>query len=87
MYGAGLSAAAQHSQTLTSIFTHIPGIKVVCPSSPYDAKGLMIEASRDNDPVIYCEHKKIYDVAGDVSEELYAIPFGEADLVREGMTA
>ena len=84
MYGAGLSAAAQHSQTLTSIFTHVPGIKVVCPSSPYDAKGLMIEAIRDDDPVIFCEHKKIYDFTGDVPEELYAIPFGEANIVREG---
>ncbi len=84
MYGAGLSAAAQHSQTLTSIFTHIPGIKVVCPSSPYDAKGLMVEAIRDNDPVIFCEHKKIYDVTGDVPEELYTIPFGEADIRRDG---
>ena len=69
---------------MTSIFTHVPGIKVVCPSSPYDAKGLMIEAIRDNDPVIFCEHKKIYDVTGDVPEELYAIPFGEANIVREG---
>jgi pyruvate dehydrogenase E1 component beta subunit len=84
MYGAGLSAAAQHSQTLTSIFTHIPGIKVVCPASPYDAKGLMIEAIRDNDPVIFCEHKNIYDITGEVPEELYTIPFGEANILRDG---
>ena len=84
MYGAGLSAAAQHSQTLTSMFTHVPGIKVVCPSNPYDAKGLMIESIRDNDPVIYCEHKKIYETAGDVPEEMYSIPFGEADIRRDG---
>ena len=84
MYGAGLSAAAQHSQTLTSMFTHVPGIKVVCPSNPYDAKGLMIEAIRDNDPVIYCEHKKIYDTTGDVPEEMYRIPFGEAEIRRDG---
>ena len=84
MYGAGLSAAAQHSQTLTSVFTHVPGIKVVCPSNPYDAKGLMIEAIRDNDPVIYCEHKKIYDTIGDVPGEMYRIPFGEAEIRRDG---
>jgi pyruvate dehydrogenase E1 component beta subunit len=84
MYGAGLSAAAQHSQTLTSMFTHVPGIKVVCPSNPYDAKGLMIEAIRDSDPVIYCEHKKIYETIGDVPEEMYSIPFGEADIRRDG---
>ena len=84
MYGAGLSAASQHSQTLTPIFTHIPGIKVVCPSSPYGAKGLMVQAIRDNDPVIYCEHKKIYEYQGDVPEELYTIPFAEANILREG---
>ena len=84
MYGAGLSAASQHSQTLTPIFTHIPGIKVVCPSSPYDAKGLMVQAIRDNDPVIYCEHKNIYEHQGDVPEELYTIPFAEANILREG---
>ena len=83
-YGAGVSAAAQHSQTLTSIFTHIPGLKVVCPASPYDAKGLMIQAIRDNDPVIFCEHKNIYDTTGEVPEELYTIPFGEASILREG---
>ncbi len=84
MYGAGLSAASQHSQTLTPIFTHVPGIKVVCPSSPYDAKGLMVQAIRDNDPVIYCEHKNIYGYQGDVPEELYTIPFAEANVLREG---
>ena len=84
MYGAGLSAASQHSQTLTPIFTHVPGIKVVCPSSPYDAKGLMVQAIRDNDPVIFCEHKNIYGYQGDVPEELYTIPFAEANVLREG---
>ncbi|KDB06806.1 Pyruvate dehydrogenase (acetyl-transferring) [Burkholderia sp. lig30] len=84
MYGAGLRAAAQHSQMLTSLFTHIPGLKVVCPSTPYDAKGLLIQAIRDDDPVIFCEHKLLYTREGDVPEESYAIPFGEASVVREG---
>jgi acetoin:2,6-dichlorophenolindophenol oxidoreductase subunit beta len=84
MQGAGLRAAAQHSQMLTSLFTHVPGLKVVCPSSPYDAKGLMIQAIRENDPVIFCEHKLLYSREGDVPEELYAIPFGEANVLREG---
>jgi pyruvate/2-oxoglutarate/acetoin dehydrogenase E1 component len=84
MYGAGLNAAAQHSQALYPIFTHIPGLKVVLPSSPYEAKGLLIQAIRDDDPVIFCEHKAMYDETGDVPEEPYAIPFGEANIVREG---
>jgi acetoin:2,6-dichlorophenolindophenol oxidoreductase subunit beta len=84
MYGAGLRAAAQHSQALYSVFTHIPGLKVVLPSTPYDAKGLLIQAIRDDDPVIFCEHKALYDLTGDVPEESYTIPFGEADIVREG---
>lgn len=84
MVGAGLRAAAQHSQMLTSLWTHIPGLKVVCPSSPYDAKGLLIQAIRDNDPVIFCEHKMLYGMQGDVPEELYTIPFGEANFLREG---
>jgi pyruvate dehydrogenase E1 component beta subunit len=69
---------------LTSLFTHIPGLKVVCPSTPYDAKGLLIQAIRDNDPVIFCEHKLLYTREGDVPEESYAIPFGEANVVRDG---
>ncbi len=84
MVGAGLRAAAQHSQMLTSLWTHIPGLKVVCPSSPYDAKGLLIQAIRDNDPVIFCEHKLLYSMQGDVPEELYTIAFGEANFLREG---
>lgn len=84
MWGAGLRAAAQHSQSLLSVFTHIPGLKVVAPSNPYDAKGLLIQAIRDDDPVIFAEHKMLYDVSGDVPEESYAIPFGEANIVREG---
>jgi pyruvate dehydrogenase E1 component beta subunit len=84
MWGAGLRAAAQHSQSLLSVFTHIPGLKVVAPSNPYDAKGLLIQSIRDDDPVIFAEHKLLYDVAADVPEESYAIPFGEANVVREG---
>jgi pyruvate dehydrogenase E1 component beta subunit len=84
MYGAGLRAAAQHSQTLYPVFTHIPGLKVVLPATPYDAKGLMIQAIRDDDPVIFCEHKALYDTTGDVPEESYTIPFGEANIAREG---
>lgn len=84
MVGAGFRAAAQHSQMLTPLFTHIPGLKVVLPSTPYDAKGLLIQAIRDNDPVIFCEHKNLYAIEGDVPEEPYTIPFAEANLVREG---
>ena len=84
MVGAGLRAAGQHSQMLVNIFTHIPGLKVVCPATPYDAKGLLIQSIRDNDPVIFCEHKMLYGLQGDVPEESYAIPFGEASVVREG---
>lgn len=84
MYGAGLRAAAQHSQALYPLFTNIPGLKVVIPSSPYEAKGLMIQSIRDNDPVIFCEHKAMYDTVGEVPEESYTIPFGEANVLREG---
>jgi len=84
MVGAGFRAAAQHSQMLTPIVTHIPGLKVVCPSNAYDAKGLLIQSIRDNDPVIFCEHKNLYAHEVDVPEESYAIPFGEANVVREG---
>ncbi|QYN24600.1 alpha-ketoacid dehydrogenase subunit beta [Amycolatopsis sp. DSM 110486] len=84
MYGAGLRAAAQHSQCLYPIFTHIPGLKVVVPSSPYEAKGLLIQSIRDDDPVIFCEHKALYDTSGEVPEDSYTIPFGEANVVRDG---
>ncbi|RSM39215.1 alpha-ketoacid dehydrogenase subunit beta [Amycolatopsis balhimycina DSM 5908] len=84
MYGAGLRAAAQHSQCLYPVFTHIPGLKVVVPSSPYEAKGLLIQAIRDDDPVIFCEHKALYDTRGEVPEDSYTIPFGEANVVRDG---
>src|SRR3954468_8293974 len=84
MYGAGLRAAAQHSQCLYPVFTHVPGLKVVVPSSPYEAKGLLIQAIRDDDPVIFCEHKALYDTRGEVPEDSYTIPFGEANVVRDG---
>jgi pyruvate dehydrogenase E1 component beta subunit len=84
MYGAGFRAASQHSQCLYPIFTHIPGLKVVIPSSPYEAKGLLIQAIRDDDPVIFFENKAQYDDVGDVPDEAYTIPFGEANITREG---
>jgi pyruvate/2-oxoglutarate/acetoin dehydrogenase E1 component len=84
MYGAGIRAASQHSQSLYPIFTHIPGLKVVVPSNPYDAKGLLIASIRDNDPVIFFENKVLYSVEGEVPEESYVVPLGEAEYVREG---
>lgn len=84
MIGAGYSAAAQHSQSPHSIFTHVPGLKVVMPSNAYDAKGLLIQAIRDDDPVIFFEHKMLYDLTDEVPSEPYAICFGEANFVREG---
>ena len=84
MIGAGFGSAAQHSQALYPVFTHIPGLKVVLPSSPYDAKGLLIQAIRDDDPVMFLEHKVLYDTKGEVPDEPYAIPFGEANVTREG---
>src|SRR6202048_2601810 len=84
MFGAGFSAGAQHSQCLYSIFTHIPGLRVVFPSLPYDAKGLLIQAIRDEAPVIFLEHAKLYDLEGEVPTESYTVPFGEAQILREG---
>jgi pyruvate/2-oxoglutarate/acetoin dehydrogenase E1 component len=84
MWGAGLRAAAQHSQSLLPVFTHVPGLKVAAPSNPYDAKGLLIASIRDDDPVIFAEHKLLYEMTGEVPEESYVIPFGEANIVREG---
>ena len=84
LYGAGLRAAAQHSQSLYPVLTHIPGLKVVVPSTPYDAKGLLIESIRDPDPVIFLEHKAMYSIKGDVPTESYAIPLGQANVIRDG---
>lgn len=84
MIGAGFRAGAQHSQTLTPLFTMVPGLKVVVPSNAYDAKGLLIEAIRDDDPVIFLESKTLYDTEDDVPDEAYRIPFGEARVARDG---
>ena len=83
-YGAGISAAAQHSQSLEAWFTHIPGLKVVMPSTPYDVKGLLKSSIRDDNPVIFLEHKVLYGVSGDVPEDEYLIPLGKADVKKEG---
>jgi pyruvate dehydrogenase E1 component beta subunit len=84
MYGAGFRAASQHSQCLYPLFTHIPGLKVVVPSNAYEAKGLLTQAIRDDDPVIFFEHKAMYDEEVEVPDEPYAIPFGQANVTREG---
>ena len=84
LIGAGVNAAAQHSQSLYSIFTHIPGLKVVIPTTPYDAKGLMISAIRDDDPVFFLEHKTLLGEKGPVPEEPYTVPLGKAEVRREG---
>jgi pyruvate dehydrogenase E1 component beta subunit len=83
-FGAGSGSASQHSQTLYPLFTHVPGLKVVVPSNPYDAKGLLIQAIRDDDPVIFLEHKILYDDIAEVPDGAYTIRFGEADIVEEG---
>lgn len=87
LYGAGLRAASQHSQCLYPVFTHVPGLKVVIPSSPYEAKGLMIQSIRDDDPVIFFEHKALYEETEEVPDEPYAIPLGQARVARAGRDA
>ena len=82
--GAYLGAAAHHSHSLESWFAFIPGLKVVLPSNAYDAKGLLISAIRDENPVLYLEHKKLYDKKTDVPEAPYTIPLGKAAVKREG---
>jgi pyruvate/2-oxoglutarate/acetoin dehydrogenase E1 component len=82
--GAGFRGAAQHSQTLHPLFTMVPGLKVVMPSNPYDAKGLLIEAIRDDDPVIFLESKFLFGMEGEVPDEPYRVAFGEANVMREG---
>lgn len=82
--GAGQGAAAQHSQSVESWFTHIPGVKTVMPSTPADAKGLMIAAIRDDNPVVYIEHKQLLTVPGEVPEGEYVVPLGKADIKRAG---
>jgi len=82
--GGGRGSAAQHSQSLEAWFMHVPGLKVVMPSTPYDAKGLLKTAIRDDNPVMFIEHKMAYSFKGEVPEEEYTIPFGKADIKREG---
>jgi pyruvate dehydrogenase E1 component beta subunit len=82
--GAGMSAAAQHSQSLEAWLAHIPGLKVAMPASPYDAKGLIVGAIRDDNPTIVVLNKRMLGVKGPVPEELYAIPMGVANTVRTG---
>ena len=82
--GSGTGAAAQHSQSLEAWFAHIPGLKVVLPSSPAEAKGLLTAAIRDDNPVVFLEHKLLYKIKGDVPEEQYTIPIGKARVAREG---
>src|SRR5262249_31764728 len=84
MVGAGRSAAAPPSQSPCAAFPPVPGLKCVVPSNAYDAKGLLIQAIRDDDPVIFCEHKLMYDLRAEVPDEPYTIPFGEANIVRDG---
>ncbi|PTX53955.1 pyruvate dehydrogenase E1 component beta subunit [Melghirimyces profundicolus] len=83
-HGAGFRAAAQHSQSLYSMFTFVPGLKVVVPSTPADAKGLLIAAIEDDDPVIFSEDKTLYNIKGEVPEGEYKIPLGKADIKRSG---
>ena len=82
--GSGTGAAAQHSQSLESMFIHFPGLKVVNPSTPYDAKGLLLTAIRDPNPVVFVEHKQLYKTKGEVPEGEYPMPFGVADVKRPG---
>ncbi len=82
--GSGTGAAEHHSQSLENWFVHIPGLKVVMPTSPYDAKGLLISSIRDDNPVVFVEHKLLYKTKGPVPEELYTIPLGQSEVKREG---
>lgn len=82
--GSGTGAAAQHSESLENWFVHVPGLKVVMPSTPYDVKGLLIAAIEDDNPVIFVEHKLLYKVKGPVPEEMYRVPLGKSHVVRPG---
>lgn len=82
--GAGVGAAAQHSNSPYNIFTSTAGVKVVVPSNAYDARGLLLQSIRDDDPVLFCEHKALYDAKVDVPEAAYALPLGVAAYPREG---
>ena len=82
--GRGWGQGCQHSQSLQSLFAHIPGLKVLMPSTPYDAKGLLLSAIRDNDPVIFIEYRRLYEETGDVPEEPYTLPIGKGVVRCEG---
>jgi pyruvate/2-oxoglutarate/acetoin dehydrogenase E1 component len=82
--GSGTGAAEHHSQSLENWFVHVPGLKVVMPSTPYDVKGLLIQSIRDDNPVVFIEHKLLYKTSGPVPEEPYTIPLGSAEVKREG---
>jgi pyruvate dehydrogenase E1 component beta subunit len=82
--GSGTGAAAQHSQSLEAWYAHVPGLKLVIPSTPYDAKGLLISAIRDNNPVVFMEQKLLYRQKGDVPKDSYVIPLSQSDVKREG---
>jgi 2-oxoisovalerate dehydrogenase E1 component beta subunit len=84
-YGGGVHGALYHSQSVEALFAHVPGLKVVAPSTPYDAKGMLIQAIEDPDPVLYFEHKKTYRlIKGDVPDDRYTVEFGKAEVRREG---
>ena len=80
----GGEQAAQHSQALQAIFAHIPGLKVVMPSNPYDAKGLLISALKDENPVLYIDDRWLYKLKGDVPEEIYTVPIGKGQIIKKG---
>jgi len=82
--GAGIRNAAQHSQCLEAWYMHIPGLKVVMPATPYDAKGLLKSAVRDSNPVLFIEHKKLYKTKGEIPDKEYTVPIGKADIKRKG---
>jgi pyruvate/2-oxoglutarate/acetoin dehydrogenase E1 component len=82
--GSGTGAAAQHSSSLENWFIGVPGLKVVAPATPRDVKGMLVTAIRDNNPVVFLEHKLLYRTKGAVPEELYDIPFGKANIARQG---
>lgn len=84
LIGRGWGQGPQHAQSLQSIFTHIPGLKVVMPFTPYDAKGLLVSAIRDNNPVIFIEHRWLHNITGEVPEDIYAVPLGKARIVKQG---
>jgi pyruvate dehydrogenase E1 component beta subunit len=84
MIGGYASGAAEHSQSPTALYLHAPGLKIVTPTSPYDAKGLLKTAIRDNNPVVFFIHKKLMGLEGEVPEDEFLIPFGKAQVLREG---